>query len=68
MSIQTDTLTAMKLFVARLDDANADFVRDEDAIRYLSRQTVLLTDLLAVVSEGLAEVANRLDALERQPH
>lgn len=68
MTIQNDVLTAMKIFTARLDDATDEWNRGGTDAAYLGRQTILLTDLMAVVCGSLMALADRVDTVERRPN
>ncbi len=70
MSIESELLTAMKVFSARLEAATETFAatnRPENiagATAYISKQLVLLTEMNAALCTAVISLANDVDRLK----
>ena len=71
MSIQTELLTAMKIFTARLDDAIDTFAKTNapsniaGATAYISTQLILLTNLNAALCNAVVDLATDVERIKK---
>jgi hypothetical protein len=71
MRIQSDLLAAMKVFSARLDDANETFAKTNapdniaGATAYMSKQLILLTDMNAALCNAVVDLANEVESIKK---